>query len=390
MDGTSCEAVLLAEEPAPAGFTVAHPDADLALTIVGRGQLHATIPFGQLDQRGPFGDRRTGGDYQTGRASPAVLLVNGVDAIATSPALDRTGRTYVWAAPVRAGAVHPWTAEPFGAAVDAMTRDLRDADSAFSIASPLDVVALELARADAARGRLLFVGSLGVAILLAFAVFLAQVMRDDLDRELVRLAAAGARRRQRGLLLLLETVVPTLVGGVIGWIVGGLAVGALAATAGIPVGPIVGGALLAPAPLLAMTAVLAATAIATLVASLPVRSSAAVGPLDGRRGGRGGRRAGLGGAVRRPARPRRPDLGPRQPGGRAPATGRDLPARVRPRDVDAAAPALGEPAAPRAARCRSGCRSSRSPASPDARPPPSPSSPSASARSCSPWAGRRA
>jgi hypothetical protein len=276
VDGTSCEAVLLAEEPAPAGFTVAHPDADLALTIVGRGQLHATIPFGQLDQRGPFGDRRTGGDYQTGRASPAVLLVNGVDAIATSPALDRTGRTYVWASPVRAGEVHPWTAEPFGAAVDAMTRDLRDADSAFSIASPLDVVALELARADAARGRLLFVGSLGVAILLAFAVFLAQVMRDDLDRELIRLAAAGARRRQRGLLLLLETVVPTLVGGVIGWIVGGLAVGALAATAGIPVGPIVGGALLAPAPLLAMTAVLAATAIATLVASLPVRSSAVV------------------------------------------------------------------------------------------------------------------
>jgi hypothetical protein len=88
VDGTSCEAVLLAEEPEPAGFTVAHPDADLALTIVGRGQLHATIPFGQPDQRGPFGDRRTGGDYQTG--ARARLSGNGVDAMATSShSIDR-------------------------------------------------------------------------------------------------------------------------------------------------------------------------------------------------------------------------------------------------------------------------------------------------------------
>ena len=187
-----------------------------------------------------------------------------------------------------------------------------------------------------------------MAILLAFAVFLAQVMRDDLDRELIRLAAAGARRRQRGLLLLLETVVPTLVGGVIGWIVGGLAVGALAATAGSRSRPIVGGALLAPAPLLAMTGACSRRRRSrpssrrsrsgprrAVVRSMVVVAVAVVG------------RAGLGGAVRGSARPRRPDLGPRQPGGRAPATGRDLPARLRARHVDATAPALGEPPLPR-------------------------------------------
>ena len=389
VDGTSCEAVLLAEEPAPAGFTVAHPDADLALTIVGRGQLHATIPFGQLDQRGPFGDRRTGGDYQTGRASPAILLVNGVDAIATSPALDRTGRTYVWASPVRAGAVHPWTAEPFGAAVDAMTRDLRDADSAFSIASPLDVVALEIARADAARGRLLFVGSLGVAILLAFAVFLAQVMRDDLDRELVRLAAAGARRRQRGLLLLLETVVPTLRRRGHRLDRRGARGRRARGDSRDPVGPIVGGALLAPAPLLAMTAVLAATAIATLVASLPVRSSAAVvrsmvvvavavvvvlgwGALS---------------------------AGPLGPDALTSALASPVVVLLPPAATFLLAFVLATSMPPllrwasrrlRAARYRSGCHFSRSPASPDGPRPPSPSWPSASARSCSRWAGRRA
>ena len=47
------------------------------------------------------------------------------------------------------------------------------------------------------RRRLLLIGSLGVAILLAFAVFLALVVRDDVVAEVARLTAVGARRRER-------------------------------------------------------------------------------------------------------------------------------------------------------------------------------------------------
>ena len=101
VDGLACEAVLLSRDPAPDGFDVAVPTEGMALTIVGRGQLDPAVPFGDLDQRGPVGDEPGGGQYQTSRASPAVILVDGVDAMAASPLLDGTGRTYIWARPAR-------------------------------------------------------------------------------------------------------------------------------------------------------------------------------------------------------------------------------------------------------------------------------------------------
>src|SRR4029079_18168931 len=85
-----------------------------------------------------------GGDYQTGRRSPAVLLVNGVDAVSQAPALDLTGRTYVLTAPVDVGAIHPWTAASFRDAVESMTRDLLAADPAYSVESPLTQIAAAL------------------------------------------------------------------------------------------------------------------------------------------------------------------------------------------------------------------------------------------------------
>ena len=127
-----------------------------------------------------------GGDYQTGRRSPAVLMVDGVDAVAHAPAFDVTGRTYVWTAPVDVGAVHPWTAG-FRTGVEDLTRDLVAADAAYSIESPLSKIAIALGLADASSTRLLLIGLLGVAILLAFAVFLAQVVRDDVAAEVARL-----------------------------------------------------------------------------------------------------------------------------------------------------------------------------------------------------------
>ena len=79
----------------------------------------------------------------------------------------------------------------------AVTRDLTAAGPGYTVTSPRPLIRIELARADAASARLLLIGSLGVAILLAFAVFLALVIRDDVAAEVARLAAVGARRRDR-------------------------------------------------------------------------------------------------------------------------------------------------------------------------------------------------
>lgn len=270
VDGRRCEAVLLSESRPDPAFNVAHPAADLELTIVGRGLLDPAVPFGDLDQRGPFGPRPVGGgEYQIGRSSPAVILVNGVDAMARAPALAQTGRTYVWTAPIDAGAIHPWTADAIRDAVAALTRDLAADDPAFTVASPIPQLDEGLARADAARGRLLVLGSLGVAILLAFGVFLALVIRDDVSAEVNRLAAVGARRRDRLAFLALEALIPAVAGGVLGWVGGGAGVALLSAWAGVDVLEVLGGALFAPAPLLTALAVIGLTVVATVAATAP-------------------------------------------------------------------------------------------------------------------------
>ena len=194
---------------------MAIPTEGMALTIVGRGQLDPAVPFGDLDQRGPVGDEPGGGQYQTSRASPAVLLVDGVDAIAASPPLEGTGPDVHLDRPARR--LEPSTRGPPGRSATRWTQAGHRPDRGRPRLHPdqpgTASSATELIRADAAAGRLLLIGSLGVAILLAFAVFLALVIRDDVAAELTRLAAVGARRRDRAAFLILEALIPALVGG---------------------------------------------------------------------------------------------------------------------------------------------------------------------------------
>lgn len=273
VEGTTCEAILLSETPPNVPFTEAHPSPDLHFAVVGRGIIDRAVPFGDLDQSGPFGDATIGGgDYQTGRRSPALLLVNGVDAVSHMPAFDVTGRTYVWTAPVDVAAIHPWTAGTFRAAVEDMGRDLLAADAAYSIESPVAQISAALGLADASSARLLLIGSLGVAILLAFAVFLALVVRDDVGAEVARLTAVGARRRDRVTFLVLEAGIPAMIGGLIGWIGGALTVALLAGWAGADPVAIVTGATLAPGSLAAAFLVIVVAVITTVLATTPGRT----------------------------------------------------------------------------------------------------------------------
>ncbi len=246
VDGQHCEAVLLSEAPVLDGGVVLNPVPGLELTVVGRGLVDDAVPFGLLDQRGPIGERPSGGTYQTGDERPALLLVVGLDAVAASPALEVTGRTYVWTAPLKPSAVHPWTVAAFGRALDATTRSLVTEDHAFSVASPIGTLNDELARARASGGRLVLIEALGVAILLAFAVFLGLVARADVAGETARLAAAGALGRHRVVFWVLEAAIPSATGAVVGLLAGAGLVAWLAARSGTDVGAVVSGSVLAP------------------------------------------------------------------------------------------------------------------------------------------------
>ncbi len=276
IDGTRCEAVLLAEDPGSVPLAVAHPAPDLRFTIVGRGQIDRGVPFGDLDQRGPYGDEPGGGQYQTGRASPAVLLVNGVDAIATSPALEGTGRTYVWTTTLRVDAVHPWTVEELRDSIDRTNLALAADRAGFRVTSPLAEIDDTLARAEVARERSLLVLSLGVATLLAFAVYLALVTRDDVRAEIARLVALGARRRDRWLFVILESAAPVVVGAVVGWSLAVLGVLVIARWTGAQPLEIVTGAVLAPWVIGAVIAVPALSMVATAAAVAPGSPGASI------------------------------------------------------------------------------------------------------------------
>jgi hypothetical protein len=270
VDGARCEALLLSEVPADPEFIVARPAPGVELTIVGRGLIDPAVPFGDIDQRGAFGQKQVGGgEYQNSRSSPSVLLVDGLDAIARLPVFDHSGRTYLWTAPLRVDAIHPWTTDAVADDVDTLTRDLAAADPAYTVQSPMPSIEAALSRADAGRGRLLVIGSLGVAILLAFAVFLALVVREDTAAEVARLSAVGARRRDRIAFLLLEAMIPAVIGGIIGWAIGALVVAVLATWSGVAVAPILAGALLGPVPLATALAVIAVAVLATALATAP-------------------------------------------------------------------------------------------------------------------------
>jgi len=260
-DGSSCEAVLLSAIPAPADLPATLHVGSLEVRIVGRGTLTSPIPLGHLDERGPV-PPPTDPTAQNPNPPPALLLVEGAAAAADAPGAGSIGRTYLWTAPIRPSTIHPWTVGAFQAALDAARRGLAQASPDFALSAPSEPVRVELARGAVNEGRLLLVGTLGVAILVAFAGYASLLGRRDLRAELERLAAAGADRRAGILLVGLEVFVPTLVGTFAGW--AGAALAARLVAGGTDPGGIVGHALTDPASLALAAAVLAASLAAIL------------------------------------------------------------------------------------------------------------------------------
>lgn len=216
-DGTSCEAVLLSRRDAPPDLPATLHIGSLEVRLVGRATLSSEIPLGSLDERGP--ELPPADPYsQTTDAPPALLLVDGVAAAARAEGSAAVGRTYLWTAPLDTAVVHPWTVANVRSTIDAARASLAAAAPSLSLAAPTETIDDVLARASANGARLLLVGSLAAAILVAFAAYAALLGRRDLQHELERLAAMGAGRRAAVLLVALESGVPTLAGGALGWL----------------------------------------------------------------------------------------------------------------------------------------------------------------------------
>ena len=262
-----CEAVLLSIAPPPADLPSIVHVAGLTLEIVGRGTLVSTLPLGAPDERGP---RTTDEDPYARIAdpSPALLLVDGVDAAAKAPGAAAVGRTMLWTAPLDLSAIHPWTVPALRTSLDDARTRLALADLGLELVSPMQTMEDALLRAAANDGRLRLVDALAVAILIAFAAATALLGRRDLGDELERLAAAGGGRAAIALLVAIEASVPILVGAAVGWIAAtGLAAVQTAAVGGDPATLIVQ-SVLEPQAMLTTGVVVGAAVLAVVGASI--------------------------------------------------------------------------------------------------------------------------
>jgi hypothetical protein len=265
-----CEALLIsggaAADALPTDLTIAGQD----LRVVGRGTLTSSLPVGRPDL---VADRTLGFDpYDTAPdPPPAYLLVEGTRSAAGLPGLRDVGRSYRWTVPLLPGAVHPWSVPETTDAIAAMGRQLAGTGTDYTVMTPAGTIATEMARGRTAAGRLQLIGSLAVAVLVAFAVFAGVVVRGDVSLETRRLRRIGAGRGRVAVFLALEVLVPVALAAVVGLLVAA-AVVAIAASAtpgaGASVGPLLAASVVDPGTVGAAVGVAVAAGLGVLAGIL--------------------------------------------------------------------------------------------------------------------------
>jgi hypothetical protein len=278
-DGATCEAVLLSRTAVPVVEQGTWRVADLELSIVGRATPMDDRALGPLDLRGPAA--RPGDDSYFLEGSPpaAILLVAGTEPLLLAPSVERVGRTLIRTAALRPDALRAWRLGELRDAIDAAQRSV--GASGVSVRSPLSALEEEASRAAAGAARLSAVGSLAVAVLLAFVLFGGLLARGDVNAELIRLSRLGATRRQRRILVPLQAGATALLGGLAGLVAGIAASAAVALLAGAPVDDVVGAAVLAPAPLLLAGGLTIGSAIVLALGTTPGADPRSIARLAG-------------------------------------------------------------------------------------------------------------
>jgi hypothetical protein len=242
--GPRCEAVSVVRPsrsvpPTPMSSSV----GDIALDVVGSVRMSSDFPL----------------ELPTTAGDP--LLVDG-SGLVNDPATFDVPRTSFWVAPIDPSRLHAWALDDVEGRIDGISRDVAVDDAAMSLEAPGRIFGEVANRVALADGRIVFVGSLIVAVLFAFAFFAAAIDRDDLRAEYRRLVAAGARRRHLTALVATEALLPSIAGAVAGWILAIAIVAAVATLQGVAAQDLLRGSLLSPAT----TAFLAAAALVLALA----------------------------------------------------------------------------------------------------------------------------
>jgi hypothetical protein len=206
-------------------------------------------------------------------AAPPLVVAEGVDALAASPALTRTYRSYAWVWPLSPGHPRLWEVDELIGRVERARAELLTGSSSFSFSASLPEEELRSAerRATVSSRRLLLVGGEAAALLLAFALLAARGMRRDLDAARTRLTWSGAQRWQLGLLTVVEAAITAVGGVVVGWAVGTAAGAVAARLAGAPAGAVLLRSVVSPRGL-AIAAALVLLTTALVVAAVTLRS----------------------------------------------------------------------------------------------------------------------
>jgi hypothetical protein len=211
----------------------------LRLVVVGRGSLSSALPIENFISRDLVGSILAEALRYHTAALPPFLLAEGVQGIASAPALADTYRGYDWVVPLRGGSLHPWTTSSFARAVTQVRSDFEAGSEFFDLLAPVEEVQAADASSRVAGRRLLLIGGQAAALLLAFTVLAAASLRRDVEASWRRLTWAGARRSQLLTAAAGEWGAVAALGTVIGWGVGTGAAAVIADRAGSPPGAVV-------------------------------------------------------------------------------------------------------------------------------------------------------
>jgi hypothetical protein len=193
-----------------------------------------------------------------------ALMIEGRIGFIDSPRILAIPRTGFWLAPIDPDRVHSWTLADLADRVDALKRVLGPAGFSYLLTTPEQTLASVHERTQVALGRLVFISSLIVGVLLAFAAFAAAIERSDVAFEDRRLRAAGASRAARLLFVVAEALLPAAAGAIVGELAATAAVAFLAASQGAPLDIVLGLALLQPTAI-ALTGLLVGLALLAIV-----------------------------------------------------------------------------------------------------------------------------
>lgn len=200
----------------------------LAVSVVGKATLDSPVPFGNLITRETYASVLSSALLYHTTPTPPLFLANGVEGLARADVFMPTFRSYTWAAPLRPGAVHPWSIDDFARSVTQTRSALQSRSLAFDLTAPLAQLHEANENGKVAGRRLLLIGGEAAALLLAFAVLAAAGLRRDTEAQWRRLTWFGARRWQLVTGSVAEIGVVALTGALVGWAVGS-SVGALVA-----------------------------------------------------------------------------------------------------------------------------------------------------------------